>query len=134
MEAAAHSAVLISVPYFEAKLREEWSGTTAWNLHNKLRLRLPCPAGAETLTLFLQGMYGDLRSLFEVKPESLLLQVRLLRVSHISALTVSSECCRSEETSDWPFFVHCTNRSMHSTDLSFCSWCLASALKSMMGG
>ncbi|GAQ89782.1 hypothetical protein KFL_005610090 [Klebsormidium nitens] len=74
IEAAAHSAVLIDVPYFEAKLREEWSGTTTWNLHNKLRLRLPCPAGAESLKLFLQGLYGDLRSLYEVNPESLLLQ------------------------------------------------------------
>lgn len=75
VEAAAHSAVLVDVPYFEAKLREEWSGTTGWNLHNKLRLRLPCAVDPKTLKLFLQCVYGDVRPLYKVEPTSLLLQV-----------------------------------------------------------
>lgn len=56
------------MPFFEAKLREEWSGTTSWNLHNKMRLQLPCLFKKEALEAFLTYVYGDARSLYRIEP------------------------------------------------------------------
>jgi hypothetical protein len=76
VEVPAHSAILIDVPYFEAKLREEWSGTTPRNPHNKLQLQLPCPVKKDALNTFLKYVYGDTRSLYKIEPWSAaLLQV-----------------------------------------------------------
>lgn len=77
VEVPAHSAVLVDIPYFEAKLRKEWSGETAWNLHNKLRLELPAPVTKRAIGAFLSYVYGDTRAVFRIEPTSgPLLQVR----------------------------------------------------------
>jgi hypothetical protein len=65
--APAHSAVLASIPYFEAKLRDDWSGT-GWNLNKKLDLHLPCPVNQDVVQAFLKCAYGDLRSLRQIEP------------------------------------------------------------------
>lgn len=76
VEVPAHSAVLIDVPYFEAKLRDDWSGNAPRNPHNKLRLQLPCPVTEDALNAFLKYVYGDTRSLYKIEPWSAaLLQV-----------------------------------------------------------
>jgi hypothetical protein len=62
----AHSAVLASIPYFEAKLRDDWSGTN-WNLNKKLDLHLPCPVNQKVVLAFLKCAYGDLRSLRQIE-------------------------------------------------------------------
>jgi hypothetical protein len=63
---SAHSAVLASIPYFEAKLRGEWSGTD-WNLNKKLNLHLPCPVNGEGVHTFLKYAYGDFSSLRQIE-------------------------------------------------------------------
>ncbi|GAQ80153.1 hypothetical protein KFL_000470260 [Klebsormidium nitens] len=70
VEVPAHSAVLVEIPYFEAKLRGEWSGNTAWNLHNKLRLELPATVTKGAIVAFLDYVYGDTRSVFRIEPTS----------------------------------------------------------------
>ncbi|GAQ83319.1 hypothetical protein KFL_001440070 [Klebsormidium nitens] len=77
VEEPAHSAVLIDIPYFEANSRDEWSGKV-WNLHNKLRLELPSPAGREALGYFLKYVYGDRRSLYKFDPTGAQLLQELL--------------------------------------------------------
>ncbi|GAQ89777.1 hypothetical protein KFL_005610040 [Klebsormidium nitens] len=106
VEAAAHSAVLVDVPYFEAKLREEWSGTTGWNLHNKLRLRLPCAVDQKTLKLFLRCIYGDVKPLYKVEPTSLLLQEVLALADACNIPDVCADVIRvvevtSENVNSW---------------------------------
>ncbi|GAQ88074.1 hypothetical protein KFL_003980090 [Klebsormidium nitens] len=63
----AHSAVLVSIPYFATKFKEDWSGTT-WNLNKKLDLELPCPVDATVIQAFLRYIYGDVWSLGELDP------------------------------------------------------------------
>jgi hypothetical protein len=62
----AHSAVLSSIPYFEAKLRGEGSGTD-WNLNKKLDLHLPCPVNRKGVQAFLKYAYGDFSSLRQIE-------------------------------------------------------------------
>jgi hypothetical protein len=62
----AHSAVLASLPYFEAKLRGDWSGTD-WNLNKKLNVHLPCPVNQNVVHAFLKCAYGDVQSLHQIE-------------------------------------------------------------------
>lgn len=62
----AHSAVLASIPYFEAKLKEDWS-EPGWNLNKKLDLRLPCAVDREVIKAFLKYAYGDVWSLTQLE-------------------------------------------------------------------
>ncbi|GAQ88068.1 hypothetical protein KFL_003980030 [Klebsormidium nitens] len=62
----AHSAVLASFPYFEAKLKEDWSGP-GWNLNKKLDLHLPCAVNKEVIQAFLKYAFGDVWSLTQLE-------------------------------------------------------------------
>jgi hypothetical protein len=62
----AHSAVLASIPYFEAKLRDDWCGI-GWNLNEKLELHLPCPVNQQVVQAFLKYAYGDFQSLYQIE-------------------------------------------------------------------
>jgi hypothetical protein len=121
----AHSAVLVDVPFFEAKLREEWSGATAWNLHNKLRLRLPCDVSKDALDVFLHYLYGDTQLLYGIDPGASSLKVRLLtaRFSFFSALLLAAQAlaclCRNNSATQrstlYPcivFFLYWDSKSL----------------------
>jgi hypothetical protein len=70
------------------------AGTTPWNLHNKLPLRLPCDVSKDALDIFLSYLYKDMQSLYGIDPGALLLKVRL-------STAPFSFCCSSSDRSSF---------------------------------
>ncbi|GAQ88018.1 hypothetical protein KFL_003940090 [Klebsormidium nitens] len=64
---AAHSAALLSVPYFSTRLKQVWEGQPRGPGH-KLKVDVPCPAGKSALEAFLYYVYGDRRPLYRITP------------------------------------------------------------------
>ncbi|GAQ81144.1 hypothetical protein KFL_000720130 [Klebsormidium nitens] len=57
----AHAAVLAGIPYFQSKLKNDWSGAD-WNMHKRLDVHLPCPVDEKVVGAFLKFAYGDAAS------------------------------------------------------------------------
>lgn len=71
--AYAHSAILVKVPYFSKQFSETWA-KERWNLHHKLRCKMPCQAAGKSVTSFLQYVYGNKHAVYE--QDAVTLQVR----------------------------------------------------------
>eukprot|EP00243_Klebsormidium_subtile_P004167 TRINITY_DN17963_c0_g1_i1.p1 TRINITY_DN17963_c0_g1~~TRINITY_DN17963_c0_g1_i1.p1 ORF type:complete len:393 (-),score=42.15 TRINITY_DN17963_c0_g1_i1:446-1624(-) len=85
---AAHSTVLVKVPYFSALLEPTWKRKPQMP-GQKLELDLPCPVGKTALQIFLNYVYGDTGPLFRISPlEAQLLQdiLRLADACDVPAL------------------------------------------------
>lgn len=75
LKVPAHAAILAGIPYFQSKLRNDWSGPD-WNMHKKLDVHLPCMADREIVVAFLRFAYGDATPLLQIEPsETPVLQV-----------------------------------------------------------
>ncbi|GAQ82651.1 hypothetical protein KFL_001180300 [Klebsormidium nitens] len=67
---AAHSAILIDLPYFEARLKGTWCSETCWNLNRKLELHLPCSVSQHVVQVFLEYAYRNPKALDKVEPSN----------------------------------------------------------------
>lgn len=63
----AHAAVLAGIPFFQSKLKTDWSGGD-WNMHKRLEVQLPCPVDQKVVGTFLRFAYGDAASLLQLEP------------------------------------------------------------------
>ncbi|GAQ81149.1 hypothetical protein KFL_000720180 [Klebsormidium nitens] len=63
----AHAAVLAGIPYFQSKLKNDWSGAD-WNMHKRLDVHLPCPVDQKVVGAFLRFAYADAAPLRHIEP------------------------------------------------------------------
>lgn len=67
---AAHSAILLDLPYFEARLKGSWCSETSWKVNRKLDLHLPCSVNQQVVQLFLDFAYRNAKALDKIEPSN----------------------------------------------------------------
>ncbi|GAQ81145.1 hypothetical protein KFL_000720140 [Klebsormidium nitens] len=93
-KAPAHAAVLAGIPYFQSKLKDDWSGTE-WNMHKKLDVHLPCPVDQKVVGAFLKFAYGDAASLLQLEPSEAPVLQDLFSLAESIAFTALCESVKN---------------------------------------